>query len=118
MKNISDWISQNFDAIPNRVVAKLMFDYDSVWELDDPKLDEEELTYREPLPIWGTMWVLNAYMQNYMDEEDMQIFWDNGFRIYDSEDLGYVVGIDGAEYNFYEHHWEGLEKDLRRELQT
>ena len=95
-----------------------MFDHDSVWELDDPKLDDEETMYRDALPMWGTMWGLNAYMQNNLDEADMRAFWDNGFRLYESEDLGYVVGIDGAGYNFYEHHWEGLEKDLRRELQV
>ena len=35
---------------------------------------------------------------------------DCGFRIYQSEDYGYVFGIDGAGYNFYEAHWIPLYK--------
>ena len=35
---------------------------------------------------------------------------DCGFRIYEQEDYGYIFGIDGAGYDFYEAHWIPLYK--------
>ena len=31
---------------------------------------------------------------------------DCGFRIYEQEDYGYIFGIDGAGYNFFDEHFE------------
>ena len=33
-----------------------------------------------------------------------------GFRVYESEDFGFIFGIDGAGYDFYESHWIPLYK--------
>ena len=41
--------------------------------------DEFEVCYDYPLPIWGTMWSF--------------------------DDFGYLFGIDGTGYDFYEEHW-------------
>lgn len=36
---------------------------------------------------------------------------DCGFRIYESDDFGgYIFGIDGAGYDFYDAHWIPLYK--------
>lgn len=35
---------------------------------------------------------------------------DCGFRIYEQEDYGYIFGIDGAGYDFYDEHWCPLYK--------
>ena len=42
----------------------------------------------------------------------MQIMANCGFRIYESEDYGYIFGIDGAGYDFYEAHWIPLYKAI------
>lgn len=43
-------------------------------------------------------------------ENNMQVMANCGFRIYESKDYGYVFGIDGAGYDFYESHWIPLYK--------
>lgn len=69
-----------------------------------------EVSRREPegeygLPMWGTMWLLEA---NYWSDH-VQELSDSGFTVYELEDLGQlVVGIDGAGYDFYEAHWNKL----------
>lgn len=77
--------------------------------LDDFSQDRYEL-----LPMWGTMWAfsdptdvewLDGYLGNHMQE-----MADCGFRIYQQEDYGYIFGINGAGYDFYEQHWIPLYK--------
>lgn len=64
------------------------------------------------LPMWGTMWAFGNSMDNEWLERDgnLQKMADCGFRIYTQEDYGYVFGIDGAGYDFYESHWIPLYK--------
>ena len=42
---------------------------------------------------------------NWWLENHLQEMADCGFRIYEQEDFGYVFGIDGCGYDFYESHW-------------
>lgn len=62
------------------------------------------------LPIWGTMWTFDDACDAHWLEEHLQEMADCGFRIYEQEDFGYVFGIDGAGYDFYEEHWIPLYK--------
>ena len=59
------------------------------------------------LPMWGTMWAFSDSCDRYRieDREWCSKMADCGFRIYEQEDYGYIFGIDGAGYNFYEAHW-------------
>ena len=68
----------------------------------------------EQLPMWGTMWAfsdptdqewIDGYLGNHLQE-----MADCGFRIYQQEDYGYIFGIDGAGYDFFEQHWIPLYK--------
>lgn len=81
-------------------------------ELDDGgevtcKSDELEVERDGSLPMWGTMWAFPDSADDYWLEEldGIQLMSDRGFRIYESEDFGYVFGIGGAGYDFYEEHW-------------
>lgn len=64
------------------------------------------------LPLWKTMWAFN---------ETADIDWltglggykamaNCGFRIFGSEDYGFIFGIDGAGYDFVAKHWVPLYK--------
>lgn len=74
----------------------------------------EVLRY-EPFPMWGTMWALTdptdiewatgEYLGPHLQE-----IADCGFRIYQSEDFGVLLGINGAGYDFFEAHWIPLYK--------
>lgn len=62
------------------------------------------------LPMWGTMWAFSDPCDKDWLESHMQEMADCGFRIYEQEDYGYIFGIDGAGYDFYEQHWIPLYK--------
>lgn len=73
--------------------------------------DSFEVEYDSYLPMWNTMWAFNDFCDNYwLDNGGLQIMADCGFRIYEQEDYGYIFGIDGCGYDFYEEHWIPLYK--------
>jgi hypothetical protein len=81
-------------------------------ELDsglEVKVQRDELEYfrHDYFPMWGTMWSFGDSLDNWWLEEQggLQKMADCGFRVYESEDYGYIFGIDGAGYDFYESHW-------------
>lgn len=82
-------------------------DRDDYIECEEDELSAE---YEDSLPMWGTMWAFgdnidNEWLSGEFGENGLQKMADCGFRIYESEDYGYVFGIDGAGYDFYESHW-------------
>lgn len=71
-----------------------------------------EVQHDDYFPMWGTMWTFGDSADDYWIEEmgGLQIMADCGFRIYEQEDFGYIFGIDGCGYDFYEAHWIPLYK--------
>ena len=63
------------------------------------------------LPMWGTMWAFgDSSDEDWLERGGLQKMADCGFRIYEQEDYGYIFGIDGAGYDFYDEHWCPLYK--------
>ena len=60
--------------------------------------------------MWGTMWSFDDNCDASWLENNLQAMANCGFRIYESEDYGYIFGIDGAGYSFYDAHWIPLYK--------
>jgi hypothetical protein len=62
--------------------------------------------------MWGTLWSFgNLLDEEWLDDKkNLQAMSDCGFRIYEREDYGYIFGIDGMGYDFYETHWVPLYK--------
>lgn len=73
-------------------------------------IDEFEVQHDDFLPMWGTMWAFDSNIDTEWLENNLQLMANCGFRIYESEDYGYIFGIDGAGYDFYESHWIPLYK--------
>ena len=75
-------------------------------------VNEVEVEKLGGLPMWGTMWAFSDSCDNWWLEESegLQKMADCGFRIYESEEFGFIFGIDGAGYDFYESHWVPLYK--------
>ena len=74
-----------------------------------------EPQFDDHFPIWGTMWAFsdsidNDWLSGEFDTDGLQLMADCGFRVFESEDYGYVFGIDGAGYDFFEQHWIPLYK--------
>lgn len=78
---------------------------DGTGEEVDVKEDDFEVERDGFLPMWGTMWQFNEPCDNWWLENHLQEMADCGFRIYEQEDYGYIFGIDGCGYDFYEAHW-------------
>ena len=102
-----EWVKR-FNCIPQTVIAKLCEAGDEVVEVT-PRTADEADTF---LPVWGTMWSFDNSADNAWLEEksNLQAMADCGFRIYQQEDFGYIFGIDGAGYDFYDAHWIPLYK--------
>lgn len=63
------------------------------------------------LPMWGTMWSFGESIDDWWVERGgLKAMANCGFRVYEQEDFGYIFGIDGAGYDFYESHWIPLYK--------
>ena len=84
-------------------------DYDEPVEVDEVDFEVERYEY---LPMWGTMWSFGCSCDNWWieEKEGLQTMADCGFRIYEQKDFGYIFGINGAGYDFYEAHWIPLYK--------
>jgi len=65
------------------------------------------------LPMWSTLWTFGDSCDEWWleSEENRKIMANCGFRIYESEELGFFFGIDGCGYSFFEEHWLPLYKE-------
>ena len=106
-----NWVRE-FNAIPQEVIEKLMNAGDEIEEVT-PMTEEQLEEVESFLPMWGTMWSFGDIMDNYWLEEKggLEAMARCGFRVYTQEDFGYIFGIDGAGYDFYEDHWIPLYKE-------
>ena len=78
----------------------------------DAERDDFEVERDGGLPMWGTMWTFGDSSDDWWLEEGdgIKLMSECGFRVYESEDFGFIFGIDGAGYDFYESHWIPLYK--------
>ena len=99
-------------------IVRCVGDDEYIVELDSSKYpdpvtvfeDEFEVQRDDGLPMWGTMWEFKDVCDEQWLENNLQAVANCGFRIYESEDYGYLIGIDGAGYDFYEAHFCPLYK--------
>ena len=91
-----------------------LYRVDEVIELEDGDFTVVRDSY---LPIYETMWAFRygSYNDIFFDGKNLEKFSDCGFRIYTSEDYEFIIGIDGAGYDFYEQHWYPLYMKLVEE---
>lgn len=84
--------------------------HDGSWT--DAERDDFEVERDDILPMWGTMWAFGDSCDDYWLEEDggIKIMSECGFRIYRSDEFGYIFGIDAAGFDFYEAFWIPLYK--------
>ncbi len=78
----------------------------------DTSVNDLSVEYNDYLPMWGTMWAFEDFCDcDWIgDKDNRRKMAECGFRIYESEDYGYIFGIDGAGYSFYDEHWIPLYK--------
>jgi len=57
---------------------------------------------------WGTMWAPNDRIDQDWIRDHADMVADLGFMVYESDETGIILGIDGAGYDFYDAHWVPL----------
>lgn len=62
------------------------------------------------LPMWGTLFNPKESLDEDWIRENLDVVAECGFRIYESDEIGILLGVDGAGYDFYEEHWVPLYK--------
>ena len=60
--------------------------------------------------MWGTLWTLGCKSDEDWVSGNIEKMQECGFRVYEQEDFGILIGIDGVGYDFYEAHWIPLYK--------
>lgn len=71
--------------------------------------DFDGVTYgSNGLPAWDTLWMFDNSFDEDWAREHLDVMEKLGFVVYDAGDVGLIFGIDGAGYNFYDHHWVPL----------
>ena len=56
-------------------------------------------------------------LDEYWASRDIHLICDCGFRVFEDNITGQLyLGIDGAGYNFYVHHWEPLYKIRNKDV--
>lgn len=69
--------------------------------------DEDNREYG--LPMWGWLWNPESLDEDWI-KDNLEVVAECGFRIYESDEIGVLIGIDGAGYDFYGSHWIPLYK--------
>jgi hypothetical protein len=94
------WVSRDFANIPTMLIKRAFKDnYDDLELLSGfyPELD---------YPAgWGTMFHPDCSLDEEWIRENIKEVEECGFLIYDSDETGILLGVDGCGYDFYEAHW-------------
>ena len=122
-----NWESERFNFIPTSVIIRLgqidpnVFDYDSrLFQIIGIDVEENPPS---TFPC-SHIWLYNpkeAYDEEWIRAHINQVV-DCGFVVFDSEDFGILLGIDGGGYNLIKAHWiplylaRGLEWHLEEDV--
>ena len=94
------WVNM-MDSVPRKLIEKAYED-EEINELTD-SLSEEKL------PMWGEVFVPERMDQEWI-EENIETVADCGFRVYETDEIGVFLGVDGGGYSFIEEHFIPLYK--------
>lgn len=82
-------------------------------DTDEDALADKNYVYdeeREEFPMWYIMFQPRESIDEEWISQNLQAVADCGFRIYEHDDYGIYLGIDGCGYDFYSEHWIPLYK--------
>lgn len=102
LEAVKKWV-QEWNSIPTEAV-RIILEHEGIYSpLNVPEEDLENM-YAYPA-AWGTMWTFGDSLDDNWALEHLEELYDLGIIVYQSDSLGIVFGIDGAGYDFYDHHW-------------
>ena len=99
------WTSRDFSAIPTELIKKAYKENPEELELLSstwPELD---------FPAgWGYMFRPDNSLDEQWIRDNIDIVESIGFLVYDAEETGILLGVDGMGYCFVDAHWTPLYK--------
>lgn len=100
------WIGE-FNAFPTTMIEKLITLEPDTWHEITPNIEKCETVF---LPMWGWVWQMTDICDIDWLENNLDEVVKCGFSIYESDEFGLFIGINGGGYDFYEEHWLPLYK--------
>ena len=99
------WLTEDWDHIPMRLIENQGDFYES-WDFVGMEADEdgEEVYGHVDIPMWGTAFAPCQLDLEWMEEHSREVA-ELGFTLIFENGSLFALGIDGAGYDFYEHHW-------------
>jgi hypothetical protein len=99
------WVRRDFSNIPTELIKRAFKDNYEELEL----LSSEFPTLDFPAG-WGWMFHPECSLDEEWIKENIRKVQRCGFLVYDSEETGILLGVDGCGYDFYSSHWIPLYK--------
>ena len=97
------WVERDFSNIPTELIKKAFKDNFEELELLSSKYPE--LDYPAG---WGWMFHPGCSFDEEWIRNHIREVEECGFLVYDSDETGILLGVDGMGYDFYEDHWKPL----------
>jgi len=125
------WVERDFSNIPTDLIEKAYKDsyYDEI-EILAPTFEDFKKEYREEnqcevecdecidetcleayeeenpkIPMWGWVFVPNDPCDQEWIRGHADKVAECGFIVYETDEIGVYLGVNGAGYDFYEAHW-------------
>lgn len=73
----------------------------------DGRLDEESGLYYTEIPMWPVWWEARECLNDFINDHLEEVANLGFIIIYHNDEL-WGLGINGAGYSFYDHHWVPL----------
>lgn len=99
------WVNRDFSNIPTELIKKAFLENPE--ELELLSSEYPELDYPAG---WGTMFHPEFSLDEEWIREHIEEVEQCGFLVYDSDETGILLGVDGAGYSFFDAHWTPLYK--------
>ena len=106
LDKLKKWVDCNFSTIPVMLLEKAYRD------------DEITILSGGPaFPMWGYVFVPDdPFLSDLIKKNAKKVYKKTGFIVYETDEIGVYLGVDGAGYDFYEAHWLPLYNMLKGSL--
>jgi len=107
------WIKTCFSAIPTSLLEKAYGEwFDDIRILaPTPEQCKKDQVVIPKIPVWGWVFVPDNNTDEEWIKEHAKDIWSKCYIVvYETDELGVYLGINGAGYSFYEVHWIPLYK--------
>jgi hypothetical protein len=108
------WINRDFSNIPTSLIIKSYKDNPYELEcLNSEKFLNDRYDYGQPYDwpcIWGTCFHPDFSLDEEWIRDNVEEVEKCGLLIYESDEIGIILAVDGAGYDFYSDHWIPLYK--------